>query len=137
MEDEVLLRVEDLCQYFKSGQNCLKAVDGVSFEVKKGEVFGLVGESGCGKTTTGRTIIKLYKATSGSVYFDGTRIAAGTLSLEKKLKEENKAYAQKIREWKAQGDEKKAQAEKSAHAERVKSLRSKIVLSIIGETSMP
>ena len=50
--NEVLLRVENLCQYFKIN----KAVDDVSFEVKKGEVFGLVGESGCGKTTTGRSI---------------------------------------------------------------------------------
>ena len=54
---EVLLKVENLSQHFGP----LKAVDNVSFEVKKGEVFGLVGESGCGKTTTGRTIIRLYK----------------------------------------------------------------------------
>lgn len=126
MEDEIILRVEDLCQYFKSGKTCLKAVDGVSFDIKKGEVFGLVGESGCGKTTTGRTVIKLYKATSGNVYFDGTRIAAGTLSFENRLKEENKAYAQKIRELKAQGDKKQAEAEKSAHTERVKSLKEEI-----------
>ena len=59
---EPLLRVEHLCQYF--GPN--KAVDDVSFEIQKGEVFGLVGESGCGKTTTGRSIIKLYDITSGS-----------------------------------------------------------------------
>ena len=54
-----LLKVEHLCQYFKSGHNVLKAVDDVNFEVYKGEVFGLVGESGCGKTTTGRSIIRL------------------------------------------------------------------------------
>ena len=53
-DKEVLLRVENLCQYFKMGKSELKAVDGVSFDIKKGEVFGLVGESGCGKTTTGR-----------------------------------------------------------------------------------
>ena len=73
---EVLLKVDHLCQYFKS----VKAVDDVSFEIKKGEVFGLVGESGCGKTTTGRSIIKLYDITSGSIYFRGKRIAAGTKS---------------------------------------------------------
>ena len=56
---EVLLKVEHLCQYFKMGSNELKAVDDVSFDFKKGEAFGLVGESGCGKTTTGRSIIKL------------------------------------------------------------------------------
>ena len=69
---ETLLKVEHLCQYF--GRN--KAVDDVSFEVKKGEVFGLVGESGCGKTTTGRSIIKLYDITSGDIYYKGERIAA-------------------------------------------------------------
>lgn len=74
--DEVLLRVEHLCQYFK----LVKAVDDVSFDVKKGEVFGLVGESGCGKTTTGRAIIKLYDITSGNIYFKGKRIAAGIKS---------------------------------------------------------
>lgn len=75
-QDDVLLRVEHLSQYFGG----LKAVNDVSFSIKKGEVFGLVGESGCGKTTTGRTIIKLYDATSGSVWFKGQRIVAGTLS---------------------------------------------------------
>ena len=70
-EDNVLLKVENLCQYFKLGKKTLKAVDNVSFDIHKGEVFGLVGESGCGKTTTGRTIIKLYDATSGNVYFKG------------------------------------------------------------------
>ena len=78
--NEVLLRVEHLCQYFRMGRKDLKAVDDVSFEVKKGEAFGLVGESGCGKTTTGRSIIKLYNITSGNVYFKGERIGAGTRS---------------------------------------------------------
>ncbi len=80
--DNVLLRVENLSQHFGS----LKAVDNVSFDIKKGEVFGLVGESGCGKTTTGRTIIKLYNATSGNVYFKGNRIGAGTLSYKEAIK---------------------------------------------------
>ena len=71
---EVLLRVENLCQHFGS----VKAVDNVSFDIHKGEVFGLVGESGCGKTTTGRSIIKIYDITSGSIYFKGKRICAGT-----------------------------------------------------------
>ena len=79
---EVLLRVEDLCQYFGP----VKAVDGVSFDIRKGEVFGLVGESGCGKTTTGRSIIKIYDITSGSIYFKGQRICAGTLSYKEALK---------------------------------------------------
>jgi oligopeptide transport system ATP-binding protein len=62
-------------------------VDDVNFEIKKGEVFGLVGESGCGKTTTGRSIIKLYDITSGSIYFKGQRIAAGTASYKNAIKE--------------------------------------------------
>ena len=80
-EKEVLLRVEHLCQYFKGN----KAVDDVTFDVKKGEVFGLVGESGCGKTTTGRSIIKLYDITSGNIYFKGKRIAAGTMSYKRAI----------------------------------------------------
>lgn len=84
---EVILRVENLSQYFKIN----KAVDNVSFDVYKGEVFGIVGESGCGKTTIGRTIIKLYNATDGNVYLKGRRIVAGTLSLRNALKEAKKA----------------------------------------------
>lgn len=68
--NEVLLKVDHLCQYFGN----TKAVDDVSFEVKKGEVFGLVGESGCGKTTIGRSIMKLYNITSGDIYFKGENI---------------------------------------------------------------
>ena len=83
---EPLLRVEHLCQYF--GPN--KAVDDVSFEIQKGEVFGLVGESGCGKTMTGRSIIKLYDITSGSIYFKGKRIAAGTKSYKDRIREARK-----------------------------------------------
>ncbi len=83
---ETLLRVEHLCQYFKSGSFVNKAVDDVSFDIKKGEVFGLVGESGCGKTTTGRSIIKLYNITSGNVYFKGVRIAAGVQSYKDAIK---------------------------------------------------
>ena len=83
---EPLLKVEHLCQYF--GTN--KAVDDVSFEIAKGEVFGLVGESGCGKTTTGRSIIKLYDITSGSIYFKGKRIAAGTKSYKDRIREARK-----------------------------------------------
>ena len=84
--NEVLLRVEHLCQYFKVGKRDFKAVDDVSFDIKRGEVFGLVGESGCGKTTTGRSIIKIYNSTSGSVYFKGQRICAGTRSYKDEIK---------------------------------------------------
>ena len=94
---EILLKVENLCQYFKMGKGELKAVDNVSFDIKKGEVFGLVGESGCGKTTTGRSIIKLYNITSGNVIFKGVRIAAGKRSYQEAIKNARKEYAEKIK----------------------------------------
>ncbi len=91
---EKLLEVRHLKQYFRfaggSGPNkYLKAVHDVSFSVYKGEVFGLVGESGCGKTTTGRDIMKLYKITSGDIWLEGTRISAGTRWNEKEIKYTN------------------------------------------------
>ncbi len=92
---EVLLKVENLCQYFKMGKAELKAVNNVNFDIRKGEVFGLVGESGCGKTTTGRTIIKLYEATSGNVYFKGKRIVAGTRSYKDEITAKRKEVAAK------------------------------------------
>ena len=91
-EREVLLKVENLCQYFKLGRARLKAVDNVSFEVYKGEVFGLVGESGCGKTTCGRSIIRIYDITSGSIYFKGRRVCAGTLSYRNEIKKVKADY---------------------------------------------
>lgn len=76
---DYLLNVENLCQYFTTGRGRnklqVKAVDDVSFGVRPVETFGLVGESGCGKTTTGRTIIRLYEPTSGKITFDGRDIS--------------------------------------------------------------
>ena len=102
---EVLLKVENLSQYF----GFTKAVDDVSFDIKKGEVFGLVGESGCGKTTTGRSIIKLYNITGGNVFFKGIRIAAGKKVYQDAIKKaqedyktESAAHPEKAAELKAQ-----------------------------------
>lgn len=71
-EEKKLVEVKNLKKYFRVGRNSvLKAVDDVSFFIRKGETLGLVGESGCGKTTTGRTVIAMYPATDGQVLFDG------------------------------------------------------------------
>ena len=78
-QKEVLVRVENLKKHFPIRRGFLiqrqvgaiKAVDGVSFDIYRGETLGLVGESGCGKTTTGRTLLQLYRPTSGSVHFEG------------------------------------------------------------------
>lgn len=101
--DENLLVVKHLCQYFhfkggKGAAKWLKAVHKVSFNVKKGEVFGLVGESGCGKTTTGRSLMRLYPITSGDVFLDGIRIAAGWRWNQKEIKYVNLRAQKKVEE---------------------------------------
>ncbi len=72
---EKLLEVKNLKKYFGKKKNLLKAVDDVSFYINKQETFGLVGESGCGKTTIGRTIMKIYEETDGEIIFDGQDIS--------------------------------------------------------------
>ncbi len=112
---EVLLKVEHLCQYFKMQGGELKAVDDVNFDIKKGEVFGLVGESGCGKTTTGRSIIKLYDITGGNIIFKGTRISAGTRSYTdaiKKAKSDLKKAEEQLKKDVAEGKINQDAAEK-------------------------
>src|SRR6266568_4266110 len=77
---QTLVSVKELKMYFPVTSGLIfqhkvadvKAVDGVSFDIKRGETLGLVGESGCGKSTTGRAILQLYKPTAGSVIFEGT-----------------------------------------------------------------
>lgn len=78
--NQTLLEVKNLKQYFNISMGMfkskpLKAVDDVSFSIKKGETLGLVGESGCGKTTVGRTLLHLYKPTAGEIWYDGKQIA--------------------------------------------------------------
>ena len=106
---EVLLKVENLCQYFGMQGSELKAVDNVSFDIKKGEVFGLVGESGCGKTTTGRSIIKLYNITGGNVLFKGIRIAAGKKHYRDAIAQAREDYKKAVAEHPENAAELKAQ----------------------------
>ncbi|WP_019240500.1 MULTISPECIES: ABC transporter ATP-binding protein [Bacillus] len=74
-EKKILLEVKNLKQYFNEGKpNMVKAIDDISFFIYEGETLGLVGESGCGKSTTGRTIIRLYDATAGEVLFRGENV---------------------------------------------------------------
>ncbi len=74
-EDQYLIEIRNLCKYFKlSRRRLLKAVDGVDLRMKKGEVVGLVGESGCGKTTLGRMVLNLLTPTSGEVIYDGINL---------------------------------------------------------------
>ena len=92
-----LLQVEHLKQYFPAGgmgknRKFVKAVDDVSFFVNKGETLGLVGESGCGKTTPGRSILRLYEPTGGKITFDGNVI----LDVENKVKADMLPYRQKM-----------------------------------------
>ncbi|MBQ8374926.1 MAG: ABC transporter ATP-binding protein [Clostridia bacterium] len=75
MNDQILLEVKGLTKQFSNGKRTHVAVNDVSFSVREGETFGLVGESGCGKTTTGRTIVGLYPPTSGEIFFEGENIA--------------------------------------------------------------
>ena len=115
--NEVLLKVDHLCQYFRLGRKDLKAVDDVSFEIRRGESFGLVGESGCGKTTTGRSIIKLYDITSGNVYFKGKRIGAGIRSYQDAISKARTDATKKI---------KALRAEKNVDAERKAAIKEEI-----------
>lgn len=78
-EEMPLIEVKGLKQYFNINMGMfqtkpLKAVDGVSFSIRKGETLGLVGESGCGKTTVGRTLLHLYKPTAGEIYYKGNQV---------------------------------------------------------------
>lgn len=91
LEKKKLLEIKNLKQYFNIGKpNEVKAIDGISFDIYQGETLGLVGESGCGKSTTGRTIIRLYNATAGEVLYDGVNVHG------KKSKAELKTFNRKM-----------------------------------------
>ena len=72
---DTILEVKNLTKYFKTPKGMLHAVDGVSFSIERGKTLGIVGESGCGKSTTGRCVLRLIEPTSGEVLFEGNDIA--------------------------------------------------------------
>ena len=128
---DVLLSVRNLKQFFFFGSKIhhmkLKAVSNVSFDVHKGECFGIVGESGCGKTTTGRTIIRLYHSTSGSVYYRGYRIGAGPRWNQKEIKWSRIRRNQQIKDLSKERDEQIAALDKAAsdYQNQVNEIRAK------------
>ena len=134
VDQGIELSVRHLKQYFSfgHGRNAFKtkAVHDVSFDIKKGECFGLVGESGCGKTTTGRSLIRLYQITSGSIYFEGYRISAGRRWNDKeikwsrikgnnKIKELRHEYANKIAEEKDEAKKKELAVERDQQIKEI------------------
>ncbi len=131
-QETPVLSVRNLKQHFKSGWGknklVVRAVDGVSFDIYKGEVFSLVGESGCGKTTTGRSIIKLYEPTDGEVYFLGKRITAGYESLKREVKRVRREAKKEILRIKEKGDNDKEAIERieKARDERIQALKLEI-----------
>ena len=108
---ENCVEFDNVQTYFFTDIGTVKSVDGVSFDVPQGKTVGIVGESGCGKTTTGRSIIKLYDITSGSVYFKGIRIAAGTRSYVDAINHAKKEYKQRIAAAGSEGEKKKLENE--------------------------
>ncbi len=86
MSEKTLLEVEGLKKYFQVGKGqTLKAVDDISFQIKKGQTLGLVGESGCGKTTVGRTLLRIYEPDAGKILFDGKDISRASKKEAKEL----------------------------------------------------
>ena len=119
-EQGVLLSVRHLKQFFFFGRGVnrqkLKAVSNVSFDVHEGECLGIVGESGCGKTTTGRCILRLYDITSGSIYYRGVRISAGDRWNRKEIKWSRIRANERIEELRKQG----------GHEEEIQALENRV-----------
>lgn len=123
---DVVLSLKNVRQYFFAGYGkrklTVKAVHNVSFDVHRGEVFGLVGESGCGKTTTGRSVVKLYNITDGEIFFNGKRISGGFRTPHRTIKKARKDLAKKKNEIKTQINDlksKDSQAQSSRDSEEI------------------
>ena len=81
-----ILKVRDLRKHFQVARGSLHAVDDISFDIMKGRTLGMVGESGCGKSTTGRLLVRLHEATSGSIVYDGTEVTKADVREMKQLR---------------------------------------------------
>ena len=136
IDSDVILSVRNLKQFFFFGSGLhkskLKAVSNVSFDIHSGECFGIVGESGCGKTTTGRSIIKLYDITSGAVYYKGYRISAGNRWNRKEIKFTRIRLAKKLKELKDELKTKLAElAEQNASQAEIQSVKTEYESQVI------
>ena len=140
IDSDVILSVRNLKQFFFFGSGLhkskLKAVSNVSFDIHSGECFGIVGESGCGKTTTGRSIIKLYDITSGAVYYKGYRISAGNRWNRKEIKFTRIRLAKKLKELKDELKTKLAElAEQNASQAEIQSVKTEYESQVIAAKS--
>ena len=88
MANKTILEVQNLTKFFNTPGGQLHAVDGVSFKIEEGKTLGIVGESGCGKSTTGRTILKLLEPTGGKILFDGQDITGYSRKQMRPLRQE-------------------------------------------------
>lgn len=138
-KEGIILSVRHLKQFFFFGKGVnrqkMKAVSDISFDIKEGECLGIVGESGCGKTTTGRSIIRLYDITSGSVYYKGVRISGGTRWNRKEIKWTRIRGNGKIKEIKEQLEKDLAALDKgnaayASQAEKMKADAEKAIAEI-------
>ncbi len=136
--ENVILSVRHLKQFFFFGKGPnrqkLKAVSDISFDIKEGECLGIVGESGCGKTTTGRSIIRLYDITSGSVYYKGVRISGGTRWNRKEIKWTKIRGTARVKEIREKLEKDLAALDKSnaAYASRAEQLKEEADKAIAG-----
>ena len=139
VDNNIEVSVRHLKQFFKFGHGSnsftTKAVHDVSFDIKKGECFGVVGESGCGKTTTGRSMIRLYNITSGSIYFEGYRISAGKRWNEKEIKWSRIKGKRNIKDYKLQREAELYFASiSSGDVEKLKNLQAELEKALDSKT---
>ena len=119
-EKKEILRVENLKKYFYTPGGVLHAVDDISFTIKEGETLGVVGESGCGKSTMGRTILRLHERTDGKVFFQGNNIFEYNKQQMKALRKDMQIIFQEpVCFFKSKNDSQRGDCRASADSESV------------------